>query len=255
VYKKYKKGGVRKVAKYAGKKIYRRYSTGGVRQVVKDVAMLKNMLNTEKKYYDATFSDTLGQVNGNLSGATYKDLTPLPVQNVAYNGRTGQGLKLVSAQINIIVNNQSAQRTKQRIRFEMYYVKGDTKTLAGISQELYDINPLTSIVDYMSNRQPNNMKDFKKICTRYIYYPSEDHSGTGSASRQKTLKINLKLSHHLRFDKNSLTLQSGQIFIFAVTETGNSSPAIPSTLPNIANVAVNSGFDFDISTRFYYVDN
>lgn len=255
VYKKYKKGGVRKVAKYAGKKIYRRYSTGGIGQVVKDVAMLKGLVNTEKKYLDNTYSDSVGQVLGNLTGVVYKDITPIPVQNVAFNGRTGQSIKLVSATINIILNNQSAQRVGQRVRFEIYQVKGDPKTLTGINNELYDVNPLTSIVDYMSNRNPNNYGDFKKICTRKVYYPTEQHSGTGAVKRQKTLKINLKLNHHLRFDKNSLTLVSGQIFIYAVTETGNSSPAVASTLPNIANGDINTGIDYDISARFYYVDN
>lgn len=255
LYKKYQKGGVRKVAKYGAKKVYRRYSSGGVAQVVKDVAMLKAMVNTEKKYFDATYSDTLGQCIGNFTGVNYKDITPLPVQNVAYNGRTGQSIKLVSAQINIIINNQSAQRVGQRIRFEIYSIKGDPKTLAAVGLELYDTNPLTSIVDYMSNRNPNNFGDFKKICTRYIYYPPEQHSGSGAAARQKTMKINLKLNHHLRFDKNTLSLINGQIVIFAVTETGNASPATASVLPNIANAAINTGFEYDLSTRFYYVDN
>ena len=255
VYKKYKKGGVRKVARYAGKKIYNRYSSGGLSQVAKDVSMLKNLINVEKKYLDNTYSDSVGQVLGNLTGVVYKDITPIPVQNVAFNGRTGQSIKLTSATINIILNNQSAQRVGQKVRFEIYQVKGDPKTLTGINNELYDINPLTTIVDYMSNRNPNNYGDFKLICRRKVYYPTEQHSGSGAAARQKTLKINLKLNHHLRFDKNSLTLVAGQIFIFAVTETGNSSIAIPSTLPNIANVAVNTGIDYDISARFYYVDN
>lgn len=255
IYKKYQKGGIRKVARYGAKKVYRRYAKGGVSQVVKDVAMLKAMVNVEKKYLDNTYSDSVGQVLGNLTGVVYKDITPIPVQNVAFNGRTGQSIKLVSASLNIILNNQSAQRVGQRVRFEIYQVKGDPKTLTGINNELYDVNPLTSIVDYMSNRNPNNYGDFRKICTRRVYYPPEQHSGAGAAARQRTLKINLKLNHHLRFDKNSLTLVSGQIFIFAVTETGNSSPAVASTLPNIANAAVSTGIDYDISSRFYYVDN
>lgn len=53
--KKYQKGGIRKVAKYGAKKLYKRYSTGGLGQVVKDVAMLKGLVNTEKKYLDNTY--------------------------------------------------------------------------------------------------------------------------------------------------------------------------------------------------------
>jgi len=256
VYKKYKKGGIRKVAKYGARKIYNRYSTGGMGQVVKDVAMLKGLINTEKKYLDASYSNTVGQCLGNSRGDNFQDITPIPTQNVTYNGRTGQSIKLVSATIQLIINNQATQRVKQKIRFDIYYIKGDPKTITGMNNELYDPNPLTTIVDYMSNRNPNNFSDFKKICSRVVYYPEEPHSGSGAAARQKTLKINLKLNHHLRFDKNTNTLISGQIYIHAVTETGNCSLATAvTTLPYIQNTVINTGFTVNMWTRFYYVDN
>lgn len=256
VYKKYKKGGIAKVARYGAKKVYKRYARGGMGQVAKDVAMLKAMVNTEKKYIDNTYSNVFGQVNGNSSGAIPLDITIAPIQNVTYNGRTGQSLKLVSAQINIIINNQSATAVGTKMRFEIFYVKGDPKTAAVAMSELYDANSLTTIIDYNSNRNPNNFSDYTKICSRTIWYPTENSGVAGSKQRMKTLKINLKLNHHLRFDKNSTTLLTGQIVILAFAETGNSSNVIPTTTLNyIQNTAVNTGFTYNMATRFYYVDN
>ena len=253
LYRKYKKGGVRKVAKYTGKAVYNRYAKGGMGQLVKDVGMLKAMVNTEKKYFEQTYSSSFGQVVGNSTGCSFIDITPFPTQNVTYNGRTGQSIKLVSASLNIIINNQNAQRIGQNIRFEIYYIKGDPKNLVAMGSELYDVNPLTTIVDYMSNRNPNNFSDFQKICVRKVFYPSEQH--TAENSRQKTLKINLKLNHHLRFDKNSTGLISGQVYIFAVTESGNCSAVVTSTTPYIQNAATGTGFLYSMHSRFYYVDN
>jgi len=254
VYRKYKKGGIRKVAKYGAKRVYNRYSKGGMGQLVKDVGMLKAMVNTEKKYYEGVYSNSFGQTLGNATGAILLDITPTPTQNVAYNGRTGQSLKLVSAQLNIILNNQINQQCDTRIRFEVYYVKGDPKTAAVAISELYDANNLTTIIDYQSNRNPNNFSDYRKICTRYIKYPTGQFSS--ETTRQRTLKINLKLNHHLRFDKNSVTLVTGQIFILAFAETGNCSPAtVTTTVPYVQNNGVSSGFQYNLATRFYYVDN
>lgn len=107
----------------------------------------------------------------------------------------------------------------------------------------------------MSNRNPNNFSDFQKICTRYVTYPEEPHSGSGAASRQRTLKINLKLNHHLIFNKDSVGLIAGQIYICAFAELGNASPITASTLPYIANLNQSTGFQYNMHTIFYYVDN
>ena len=255
VYKKFQKGGVRKVAKYAGKKVYRRYSSGGLSQVAKDVSYLKGLINVEKKYAEASYSNLFGQTNGNASGVVTIDVTPAPAQNVAFNGRTGQSVKLVSATMNIIINAQADQDTGCRIRFEIYSVKGDPKTATLCTTELYDSNPLTTIIDAMSNRNPNNYSDYKLICKRSVWMPATQHAGTIPSQRQKNLKINLKLNHHLRFDKNTTTLVSGQIVIIAFADSGNASSLVASTQPYIQNPQVSTGFQYNMWTRFYYVDN
>ena len=254
VYKKYKKGGVKKAAKYVGKSVYNRYTKGGLYQVVKDVAHLKSLVNVEKKYYEGVYSNSFGQTLGNSTGAILLDITPTPTQNVAYNGRTGQSIKIVSAQLNIIINNQINQQCPTKLRFEIYYVKGDPKTASVALPELYDVNNLTTIQDFQSNRNPNNYSDYTKICTRMIYYPTAQFSS--ETTRQKTLKINLKMSHHLRFDKNSVSLISGQIFVLAMSESGNCSPAtVTTTIPYVQNNGISTGFQYNLATRFYYVDN
>lgn len=254
VYKKYKKGGVKKAVKYVGKSIYNRYTKGGIYQVARDVANLKALVNVEKKYIDASYSDSVGQVLGGLTGMLYKDITPIPTLGTGYANRIGQSIKLVSCSMNIILNAQADQRVGQRVRFELWQVARDTKNITAMLNEMYEVNPITTIVDIMSNRNPNNMKDFKKLCSRTVYFPT-DQSNNAGAKRQKTLRITLKMDQHVRYAKDTLVLQYGQLYLCIMTNTGNSSPSVVSLLPNIANAAVNTGLEFDMHTRFYYVDN
>ena len=253
-YRKYKKGGFRGVAKYAGRKVYRRYAKGGLSKVMSDVSRLKNLINVEKKYIDQGYDQVVGQCNGNTTGVTCLDITPLPTQGSGVNQRTGQSIKMTSMTSFISMNMQTAQTLPCKIRLEFYKIVGNPQTsLANVVNECYDVNPITTIVDYLSVRDPNFYSDFKKIATKYINFPPALYSG--NTLRQKTIRVSFKISHHVRYSGSTTTITDGQIVMLAFAETGNLSNSIASTLPYVYNTAINTAFQYQMSNRYYYVDN
>ena len=67
-------------------------------RVIKDVGILKSMVNSEKFRLE-TKVDGLGvaQVNVNASGHYIVDVTPVPPQGDGYNNRQGNSIKLHSS--------------------------------------------------------------------------------------------------------------------------------------------------------------
>ena len=254
IYKKYKKGGFRKVAKYGAKKVYSRYARGGIARVVSDVARLKSLVNVEKKYIDQGYDQLVGQCNGNISATTALDITPIPTQGVGVNQRTGQSIKMTSMTVYISINMQSAQTIPCKIRFEIYKIIGNPQTsLTNVVTECYDVNPITTIVDFLSVRDPNFYSDFKKVATKTVSFPPAQYSG--NTLRQKTVRFNIKINHHVRFNNSTTTLTDGQLVLMAFAEAGNVSTATQSTLPYVYSNLINTGFAYQLSNRYYYVDN
>lgn len=253
-YKKYQKKGVRGVARFAGKRIYKRYARGGMSKVISDVARLKNLINVEKKYIDQGYDQLVGQCNGNVLATTALDITPIPTQGVGVNQRTGQSIKMTSMTCYISVNMQTAQTVPCKIRFEMYKIIGNPQTnLTNVVTECYDINPITTIIDYLSVRDPNFYSDFKKIASKVVSFPPAQF--VGNTLRQKTVRFKIKLNHHVRFNGSTTTLTDGQMVLMAFAETGNISATTVSTLPYVYNTVLNSGFAYQLSNRYFYVDN
>jgi len=254
IYRKYKKGGIRKVAKYGAKRVYKRYAKGGIARVVSDVARLKALVNVEKKYIDQGYDNVVGQCNGNALATTALDITPILTQGVGVNQRTGQSIKLTSMTCYIAVNMQSAQTVPCKIRFEMWKIIGNPQTsLTNVITECYDANPITTIVDYLSVRDPNFYSDFKRIGSKTITFPGAEYAG--NTLRQKTIRFNIKLNHHVRYNGATTTLTDGQMVLMAFAEAGNVSTTTVSTLPFVYGTGINTGFNYQLSNRYYYVDN
>jgi hypothetical protein len=224
----------------------------GLPQMAKDINNLKALINVEKKYIDATYNQSFGQVFNNFAGTTILDITPVISQNVNYNGRTGQSVKLTGATIHMQLWQQTAGQNQCKIKFEIYYVKGTPEPTGTHFTQLYDPNPLLGIVDYNSDRQPNFYSEYKKIATKYCNFPAEQFAA--QTNQSKNMKIHLKLNHHLRYDKNAIDLKNGQILIVAFAENGNNDPTNVSTL-GVPTKAAATGYNWNMFTRFYYVDN
>lgn len=260
-----KKSYVKKAAKKVGKAICTytgsRYgrtrseiATKGVTQLAKDVMMIKKLINVEKKIHELSFSQYVGQCNINLTGVGIQEITPNPAQGQTFTTRNGRSIKLTGATLNMQFIEMSSQTTRVNIRVMVIQVIGNPFTSAStMLTELYDANPLTSIIDYNSDRNPVNFKQFRILCNKRVTMPTENYNAQNG--RQVTKKINLKLTSHIKYDGNSTTIVDGQIYMIAIPESGNANTATASTLSYVALQAANTGFVWNCYTRFYFVDN
>lgn len=251
-----KKLGVRKYVKPVVKALKKRYVRKGlpnVAAITRDVMMLKKMVNAEKKMIDGTnLSGLVGQVNANVGGGVSLDLTPTITQGIGYTNRNGRSLKFSGLNIRMQLNQQTS--THDGGKFMLYVVlPTDTSTTANAYSEFFDNDKLTGIQDFNSNRNPDYMKNFKIILKRQLTIRPDNYSGAPQVV--KDYQFNLKLNHHLRYDKDTAVITEGQMLCFIVASSGNISTTTASTLPNVAHAAINTGFGYAIATRFWYYDN
>uniref|UniRef100_UPI00404814E2 hypothetical protein n=1 Tax=Mariniflexile sp. TaxID=1979402 RepID=UPI00404814E2 len=202
-YKKFSK----KAVKYV-KKRYTRKGAGyksGIRfnKLIQDVKLIKNSLNTEKKYIDdgGTTGVPVGQQNVNGYGNQVLDITPINItQGVGYSQRVGKSIKLVAMALQYQMEQQSA--TSGPRSFQLYICKtnGAPQTPAAILTNFMAINPITSVYDTMSNRNINYFKDYVVLKKQRIYMKADNITGQTQLSTGKCV---MKLNHHIQFVDNT----------------------------------------------------
>ncbi len=247
-----------KVKNYAKKRYVRKgagYKTGfRFNKIMKDVAMIKSKLNTEKKYIDGggITSQPVGQQSVNTFGNAAYDITPVPVQGVAYNQRVGKSIKVVAMALQYQIEQQSATSGPRKFKLYICKTNGAPQTYTQIVANFMDINPITNVYDIMSNRDINYFKDYTVLKTQNIYMKADAVTGQ---TQLTTGKCVMKMNHHIQFVDNTTTVSDGQLFWYIVADAGNCGGTNTSTLPNIAIPAANTGASFQSYVRYWYVDN
>lgn len=257
--------GLAKVVKRAGKQVYKaakkRYVTKtgkGLRvgQIIKDVSMLKRMINAEKKRLSIGVNNTaVGQVNGNTLGAYCVDITPMPTEGVTYSTRNGASIKWTSGYLQLQFIHQSA--TQSAIKGTIYILKVPNQVINSSTCIANFFNPSpfitsTSIYDDNCTRNQDYYKDFKVLARRKFRVSCDQLSGQ---SVQQTVKMPLKFGHHVKFSGDTQTLSDGQVFMLIVTDSGNINGATASTVGNISVTAVSTGLNLCWGMTNYFVDN
>lgn len=252
--------GARRVVGKAVKAAKKRYVTKTgkglrVKQIVQDVAMLKKLINAEKKRYVTGVNNTaVGQVNGNTSGAYCVDITPIPAQGVTAETRNGASIKWNTSYLQLQFIHQSA--TSSTIKGKIYIIKSDSIiNSSALITGFLNPSPFissTSIYDYNSTREQDTFKDFRVLATRNFSVSCDQISGQ---SVQKVVKMPLKFGHHVKFQDNTTTLAEGQVWMLIVCDNGNMNSATASSVGNISTTAVNTGLNLCWSITNYFVDN
>lgn len=229
-------------------------------RLIKDVQMMKALLNVEKKRvvnYSTSGASLIGQVNGNSSGHYLVDVTPLPPQGTGYNQRTGNSIKWCSSHYDIQLVQQS--NTNSPLKIKYYFVKVLGTPYSGMSAvvpQFINFNPFVTggtVYDYNSARNPDYFKDFKVVKSGTIYMAPDPQSAT---TMIKTLKLGFKLdNHHVRWSVDNSTLSQGQIFLLMVADNGNINASTVSTLGGIPNTNSQTGVIFNYIRTDYFVDN
>lgn len=249
-YKRYYKGATR-VASVL-KKRYVKNNNLNLSKVAEDVANIKFLMNVEKKRFDYILNSQIqGQVSAAVTGTNAVDVTPNPVQGIAYNERTGSSLKITSAAMEFQFWSQANQSTAIKSVIEFWAVKGEPVTATNFRDNMYVISTASGIIDYFSLYDPDFRKNATLLCSKEFTIPAPQYAGQ---VQQKTVHMGLSnLGHHVKFDKNSITVDSGEIIMVIRSDAGNSGAI--SARPNIPILTATSGLTWNMDLKYYYVDN
>lgn len=265
----------RKLGKKLGKYMTKRYTNPSgslkLKQVARDVAVVKRVVNSEKKHFGPTvFTDPVslttifstGLTNGTGEGMQLINITPQIIKGDNRDNRNGNSVKLVSACIHLNLAGQSAQANNTKMIFEVYQVKsyglyGTSPTPAVLGSDLFKQDPITNRYSANCSRNPNYFSKFRCI-RRLVVQTPQDNGGTSNFIKNFTLPM--KLNQHLRFDDSAggLNYVNTEFFLVVRSNNGNCSGTVASATGNSAlalNTAVLTGFSFQLYTDFYYYDN
>lgn len=260
-WKKYAK----KQAKRAGRFLNKRYMPKGkinVRQIAKDVAVVKSLINVEKKrneWANAVGSYTyLGQVNGNSSGAQIIDITPVVSVGTSNQQRTGNSIKLTSFYHRFQIGQMGANTKQGKIIIEYWKVKGQnvpvsTATLEKLFNDNVFMNNTGYYIDLHCSRNPDYFGDFIPLAKKVVYMRSDN---TSNDIVSQCFAISKKFNHHIRYDMSTGTVISGQILMTIRCDVGNRSTSVAYTDTGLVQeAAINSGYTLQANYTNYYVDN
>lgn len=261
---KYVKKAWKAIKKYTGDRYGRGWneiSTKGVSQMVKDINYLKSAINSEKLRFiinPGTSTTALGQIAGNAPGYIAADITPTPTQGDGYNNRTGSSIKIHSSNYKFFFTEQSSTMSHLKFKIMIFRVNGNSTTTATAISEIFNANPFTGIIDYNSSRNPDYFKDYKLIKTKYADIPMNPASLVGQQG-VKEIRFGMKLrNYHVRWDKNTSVITSGQLLMFIFCNSGNTG-AVPTSAPyNGASIPVQAASTGALENHYiehYYYDN
>lgn len=242
---------------------YRVGAVKGLQNLAKDVEMIKNRLNVEKKHKDVDVTtSSIGQVNQNLDGVLALDVTPSVDQGTGEQQRVGNSLKLTGMTFPMSFTQQINCMGDRKVRVSLLRVRssdnGVTPTEA--LQEVWETNPLNGLRDFNAPRAYRNSKnDGIAIIRQQTYYVKGPEIGSPGnnvdAERNvKTCRLSLKLEDILRFDEDGHSSPDGirYILIFQCNAGNLSSLASTTDVPVTDG---STGLVLRLGQRNWWVDN
>lgn len=262
----YKKG--RSMLRKAGAALKKRYkakpggrkSTGGVRvaKMAKDIMYLKSVLNPEKKRDSyVILNKPVGQVNGNTDGAYFADITPVISQGVTAGTRNGASVKLHSAMYHFQFTQGVGTIANIRGVIEIWEIKGEPygASLFTYFDEHWEANPFTGVRDINAQTNPDNFMKGRCIARKYFRVIADQTSGVKTLTDVKMpISYNKGQGKHLRYNRDTNTIEHGQMYMVIRTDRGNISGSSVSTL-NVPDVNINTGLLMQYNCTNYFYDN
>lgn len=256
-YKKTARKVFKKARGYAIKRYFNKGYKPKISRIVKDVSMLKNMINAEKKRYTQTNSGVgVGQMNVNSSGHYLVDITPNPSQGVGYDQKTGASIKWTSSYLSFQFQGQA--NTFTPIKVKMYFIKVFGTPLSNVSDIMGKfilpnqwLSPTYTFYDFASQRDVDYFKNYRVIKTQTVYIPLEDYA---AQTQLKTVNIGLRPNIHVKTNNNDPTLSSGQILLLIVADNGNCGTSNGTATSVPTNTSL-SGLNVRYNFTHYFLDN
>lgn len=242
--KRYAKGVIKRGVKMA-KKRYMTKRGPNIKNIASDVAMLKHLVNIEKKRFDFTLSSAASFAQSNtvgVSGQYAISLSPNTIaEGVAQGQRIGQSIKLVSGFLSMQIQQQANAINDLKIKW-LIVCRPDNSSLpsnATSIAQFFEPNPFSGVNDYYSSRDPEYFNAFKIIRQGTINL-KQDNITTGTSIVQK--RIPLKLDLHQKYNTDTVTpTVKNNVMLFIQCSGGD--------------VALGTGATIVYNMRWYYTDN
>lgn len=237
----------RKVAR-AGVRRYAR--AGGLGKLASDVAMMKRLINVEKKHLKSDvsvqmqFAQALTLANASPGGYYFANVTPQVPQDLTASGRTGNSIKATGCcfEFEVVGDTSLVNSLTYKIHIVRKKDNQSFMTPATAGPLIWNANPFSpggTAIDNYSTRDIDNMKNFQIVKT--ITGRLEPDSLTGQTARRQH-RVPLRLNHHFRFDGASTSLPiDNNYFIYVTADSGMQS--------------TNTGGLFRYNVRWFYTDN
>jgi len=216
-----KRKATKAIAPYFVKKNHRGFNNR--QRLFKDVAALKKMVNAEKQNADISSGTTFNfaQNAGLLTGAYITEIHPVIGQGSSEDQRKGDSLKVVSFCFQAEVKTNSFL-TLSDVHYKIYLLRQPTNPsgVAGIATTFLEPNVFSGVVDYNSNRDYQNFKDYIVIGTINGVIRQNTNASVGQF-RQNQHKIARKAEFHIRYNKGTTGILQNSMWAVCVADTGD----------------------------------
>lgn len=224
-WKRYAKKQLKKGGRYAKKRYFRGkgYSNPKISTMAKDVMRLKAMINAEKKNME--LSDTAAYVfaqnNSTGTGTRCVDITPVISQGSSEDQRNGDSLKVASFCYQAEVTSNSFN-TLQPTRFRIVLFRQSTNPVSTATAitNMYENNQFTGVIDYNSNRNYQNFKDFQILGVHTGIIRSNTNDSSNQIQNAQ-VKICRKANFHIRYSKGTTTILNNPIYAMYLADAGD----------------------------------
>jgi len=226
--------------------------------ILRDVRLLKSMVNAEKKDIEYLYSAELGQTNIDAAGHVHLGSTPFPIQGTGSNERTGSSIKVHSSIFQITGQAQANAVNRIKAKYYVVHILGTPITASDPTLQFLDDGgwlATTGIRDTSSPRHQDYYPNFKVIAQGSFVVPPTIDGSPRMFNKTIRIKYNDGNGHHVRWIKDTNTLATGQLELIIVADTGNINSGTPCTLAGNYNQAVSTGADMLIKMRHFYYDN
>lgn len=236
----YRKSGLQKTYRKVRNMAKKRYSNRS--NIAKDVAMLKSLVNVEKKRKD--FTKTLqifGQRNGSNDALHHEQINPVVPQGLTGATRNGNSIKLVSGCLDLQIAQQGNNFNDMKIKLWLVCRPDNAGGYSSdvTANQFLETNPFSTFRDFYSNRDAEYFGEFRVIKSLTMTLKADTIS-TGTSYLQK--KIPLKFNHHMKYNNDGSTVTTKNAMYLLVTASdGDTSNA--------------TGCTIVYNMRWYYTDN
>lgn len=230
----------------------------GIGNLLKDVTMLKSLINVEKKVWVHSGGALSAQQSGSgINGVGQSLLSfripqgnqggPNPIVTNSNGERNGNSIKLTGMVMNIKISQQAS--TVSELRYKIYIVRrkecSQPMTASQVLSSMFEPNPFTStlpagsIIDYHSQRFQNTYSQFSIIKTLNGKLTADS---LASQTAYQHHIVPLKLDFHLRYQGTStLDPLDNNLYMFIMCDTGRTD--------------LLTGVIWEYSLKSYFIDN